>query len=214
MPSVATSSKPSSTRSRATATRRPCRRSRTLMNTRRPARQRDARAELRLGERLAEGRPDAHDLAGRLHLRARGSVSTPGNLANGNTASFTAKYGGTISSRDAQLGQRLAGHARAPRSSRAARRSPWTRTAPCARRAGSPRGRRRRRPSLDRELHVHQPDDAAAPCASCAVWSRSSSCDLRRQRVRRQRARRVAGVHAGLLDVLHDAADHHVARRR
>ena len=35
--------------------------------------------------------------------------------------------------------------------------------------------------------------------------------DRRRQRIRRQRARRIAGMHAGFLDVLHDAADQHVA---
>ena len=35
---------------------------------------------------------------------------------------------------------------------------------------------------------------------------------LVRQRVRRQRARTVARVHPGLLDVLHHAADHDLAR--
>ena len=50
----------------------------------------------------------------------------------------------------------------------------------------------------------------SAPCAISAVWRRNSSCSGLRQRVRRQRTGRVAGVDAGLLDVLHDAADHHL----
>ena len=46
--------------------------------------------------------------------------------------------------------------------------------------------------------------------ASLRVCSRSSSWISARQAVRRQRAAGIAGVHAGLLDVLHDAADQHV----
>ena len=46
--------------------------------------------------------------------------------------------------------------------------------------------------------------------ASLRVCSRSSVLDLAAQAVRRQRAAGVARVHAGLLDVLHDAADQHV----
>ena len=85
-------------------------------------------------------------------------VSTPGNFANGNTLSFTATCRGTSMSVDAELVERLARHHLARRSSRAARRSPSRRTAPCGSRAGSPRGCRRR--ALHRELHVHQADHA------------------------------------------------------
>ena len=38
--------------------------------------------------------------------------------------------------------------------------------------------------------------------------------DRARQAVRRNRAGRIAGVNAGLFDVLHDAGDDHVAGRR
>ena len=47
-------------------------------------------ADLRLGERHPEGVGDAHHLAGRAHLRARGAGRRPGNLLNGKTASLTA----------------------------------------------------------------------------------------------------------------------------
>ena len=46
--------------------------------------------------------------------------------------------------------------------------------------------------------------------ASLRVCARSSSWISAREPVRRQRAAGVAGMHAGLLDVLHDAADQHV----
>ena len=47
-------------------------------------RQHDARRGLRLRVRLAEGAAGAHDLAGRLHLRAEDRIGV-GNLMNGNT---------------------------------------------------------------------------------------------------------------------------------
>jgi hypothetical protein len=55
--------------------------------------QRVARADHGLRERGAEAFVDAHDLAGRLHLRAEQRVDA-GNLLNGNTGAFTEKYGG------------------------------------------------------------------------------------------------------------------------
>ena len=60
---------------------------------------------------------------------------------------------------------------------------------------------------LDRELHVHQADDVERLRHRDGL-APHLLLHLLRQRVRRQRARRVAGVHAGLLDVLHDPADH------
>jgi hypothetical protein len=82
-----------------------------------------------------------------------------------------------------------------------ARRWPWTRRAPCATRADWPRGRRARRGQG--ELDVEQAAHADA------LGDRSVDCGCARsagaERDRRQRARRVAGVDAGLLDVLHDA---------
>ena len=61
----------------------------------------------------------------------------------------------------------------------------------------------------DRELDVEQPDDAERrpePLDDVLDLERVRQ----RQRLRREHARRVAGVHARLLDVLHDRADEHV----
>ena len=89
-------------------------------------------------------------------------VSTPGNLMNGNTASFTEKYGGTISPRDALLAQRLCRPCSARRSSPAA----------AGRLRHEGHGARGARvhfehvhdspSSCDRELHVHQADDSSS----------------------------------------------------
>ena len=51
----------------------------------------------------------------------------------------------------------------------------------------------------------------SAPAPSASTCSRRRSCISRAQRIRRQRAGGIAGMHAGFLDVLHDAADQHVA---
>ena len=47
--------------------------------------------------------------------------------------------------------------------------------------------------------------------AMARVWPSMTAIVSAAERVRRQRAGRVAGVHARLLDVLHDAADDHLA---
>ena len=61
---------------------------------------------------------------------------------------------------------------------------------------------------LDRELDVHQADHAELPRERARL--RLDALDLVvAERVGRQRAGGVAGVDAGLLDVLHDAAHHH-----
>jgi hypothetical protein len=63
-------------------------------------------------------------------------VSTPGNFANGNTDSFTATCAGRLDLGDAELGERLARHHLGGDLRERHARSPWTRTAPCATRAG------------------------------------------------------------------------------
>ncbi len=60
--------------------------------------------------------------------------------------------------------------------------------------------------ALDGELHVHQADDAEGEGHGAGLDVELGD-DLGRERVGRQRAGAVAGMHAGLLDVLHDAGD-------
>jgi hypothetical protein len=62
---------------------------------------------------------------------------------------------------------------------------------------------------LDGELHVHETDDVERLRHLLGLVAQLVLGFLR-QRVGRQRARRIAGMHAGLLDVLHDAADDHL----
>ena len=62
---------------------------------------------------------------------------------------------------------------------------------------------------LHGQLHVHQPDHAELQ-RQRAHLAADFVLRLFRQRERRQRAGRVAGVDAGLFDVLHDGADHHL----
>ena len=149
---------------------------------------------------------DAHDLAGRLHLRARARESAPGKRPNGMTASFTQKrpelavLGGQV-----HLGELLARHdARGDLRERHAGRLAHER-----------HGAARARVDLEhvdvlvlhRELDVHEPAHAelAARARACARGcARSMSSPSENGGMR---ARRVARVDAGLLDVLHDAAD-------
>ena len=132
-------------------------------------------------------------------------VSTPGNLMNGNTASLTRDVRAARSRAvKPMLGERLAGHAlRGDLRERHADRLRHERH----------RARRARVhlehvdvAVLHRELHVHQADDAEL-ARERVVWRADLALTSRGERVRRQRARGVAGVDAGLLDVLHDAAD-------
>ena len=58
-------------------------------------------------------------------------------------------------------------------------------------------------------LHVHQPDHLQRPGHRLGL-ALDLGDDLVRQRIGRQRARRIAGMDPGLLDVLHDAGDEHV----
>ena len=132
-------------------------------------------------------------------------VSTPGNFANGKTLSFTATWRGTAMSSTPSSSSVLPDHhlrgdlrERAPRRLRHERhraRRARVHLEDVDRRRPSPRtarssGRRRR-----------------ARARACASAPRSTATISGRERVRRQHARRVAGVDAGLLDVLHHAAD-------
>ncbi len=62
------------------------------------------------------------------------------------------------------------------------------------------------RPLVHSELEVHEADDPELACHELGL-APDLGDDVGGQRVRRQHARGVAGVDAGLLDVLHDAAD-------
>src|SRR5690606_2544826 len=63
--------------------------------------------------------------------------------------------------------------------------------------------------ALQRQLHVHQTDHAQLQRHALDLIAHLI-LHFRRQRIGRQRARRVSGVDASLLNVLHDGADHHV----
>src|SRR5690606_29730858 len=63
---------------------------------------------------------------------------------------------------------------------------------------------------FDRELNVHQTDHAELQSQRAGV-SLDFGDDLRIQRVWWQYAGGISGMHAGFLDVLHDATDHDAA---
>ena len=94
-----------------------------------------------------------------------------------------------------------------PRPWPAARRSPWRRTARCGSPAGWPRARRPA-PSFTAYCTLTRPDARRARRRWPGCGARCIVERRRRARVwRRERAGRVARVHARLLDVLHDPAD-------
>ncbi len=170
-----------------------------------------AGGELRLDECLGERFADAHHFAGRLHLRPEDRVDA-GKLDERKHRFLDRKVRRHDFARYALARQRLPDHA--------ARGDLGQRPAGRLRHVGH--GARRARidfehvddalavaavRKLDRELDVHQPDDFE-PMRHRDRLPTQLVLQLRRQRERRQRARRVARVHAGLLDVLHDAADH------
>ena len=64
--------------------------------------------------------------------------------------------------------------------------------------------------ALDRELHVHQALDAERE-RKRPRFRADALDDGLAERIGRQRAGRIARVDAGLLDVLHDARDEHLA---
>ena len=60
--------------------------------------------------------------------------------------------------------------------------------------------------AADRKLHIHQADDAQ-PFGERARLPFEFGDNVRRQRMRRQRTRRIAGVNAGAFNVFHHARD-------
>ena len=132
--------------------------------------------------------------------------SLPGKRANGSTAAFTLHC----------CGGRSGGKPRSAMRAPAARRHADGDERDARRLAHERHRARRARVRLehvdlavgrDRELHVEQPDDAERAAERCARSAGSPPvCDGREPR-RRQHARGVAGVDAGLLDVLHDGGD-------
>jgi hypothetical protein len=145
----------------------------------------------------------AHDLAGRLHLGPEDRVD-PGEADERNTGVFT----------------------KTPETCRSSVSPSWASVFPTITRAaifasGTPVAFDRYgtvrdgarihfedvdRLVLDRELRVHQADDLEGPGDAARVVANLIEVPLG-DAVRRHDARAVAGVDAGLLDVLHDAAD-------
>ena len=139
------------------------------------------------------------------------TMSTPANLANGKTLSLTETWLGIGSRVDALLGERHAGHHLGRDVGH--------------RHAGGLGDERHRAAgaridfqhvqhlpavfALDGELNVHQSDDAHVPGQRVRGLADFVQ-DRPGQAVRRNRAGRVAGVDAGLFDVLHDAGDDHL----
>ena len=167
------------------------------------ARQRVARAGLALGERHAERAVDAHDLAGRAHLGPEDrvdvgeAVERQHRLLHRDVAAFGRRAQQTFG---AQLVERRADHH--PR--RDLRERNAGRLAHERHRATRARVRldHEHLAVLHRVLHVEQADDFERVGERARVLL-DRLHDLGRERGRRDRARGVAGVHAGFLDVLH-----------
>ena len=168
-----------------------------------------AGCQLRLGERRTEARRAAHHLPGRLHLGAQ-------NRVDAGKADEREHRGLDEDSRHVQVVDQ-AELDQAPADHHAGRRlGQWH-----AGRLGEIRhGARRARVHLedvdgvvlDGELNVQQPDHLERPRHAAGVVADDRQVPLRHE-VRRHDAGAVPGVDAGLLDMLHDAADHHGAAR-
>ena len=137
-------------------------------------------------------------------------MSTPGNRTNGNTGVLTKKPDTCEILGQPLLGQRLPDHQ--PGGDLGERRAGRLREI-------RHRARRARihlehvdHVVLDRELRVHQADDVQRARDAAGVVANRGDVRLA-QLERRHDARAVAGVDAGLLDVLHDAADDDGAAR-
>src|SRR5471030_2594964 len=174
-------------------------------------RQLDAGAQLRLDEGFSEGHADAHHFTGRFHFRSEDGVDA---------REFHEREHGFLDAEvrrhdflgGALRGQSLANHA-------ARRDLGQLQAGGLGHEGHGARGARVHFQHvddvpqlaiyillLDRELHVHQADHVQA-----LGHQRGLALELidglLRQRVRRQRAGRIARVHAGLFDVFHHAAD-------
>ena len=103
----------------------------------------------------------AHHLAGRLHLRAEQGVFAR-ELLEGEDGRLDEEVHGIALGRQPRARRATPPPRAAPRPAPSERRSPWTRTEPCARRAGSP-PERRARSALRGELDVDEAADRSAP---------------------------------------------------
>ena len=137
------------------------------------------------------------------------TASEPSKRSNGSTASFT----DTCSPKPMPCALARAGPSRAIRSPSMIRQASLASGTPTALETnGTVREARGlasitySSPGVDRVLHVEQPDDADRQ-RDLARGGADLLEHLLAERVRRQHAGAVAGVHAGLLDVLHDPAD-------
>ena len=163
---------------------------------------RHAGGQLRLDEGFAEAVAHAHDFAGRLHFRSQDGVHAR-ELDEREHGFLDREVRRHDFLGDTLVGQLAAGRARGDLGQLQA--------------GGLGHVGHRARgarvhfqhvdvAALDRELHVHQAVDVQG-----LGHHRGLALDLGdhvgRQRVRRQAAGGVARVHAGLLDVFHDAAD-------
>ena len=183
-----------------------------MRNTVPALRQPRAGRGLRLGERGREVGGDAHHLAGRAHLRAEQRVGA---------GEAVERQHRLLDRRRGRRADRRAGRASASFSPSITRQASLASGMPG--RLGDERHRARRaRVGLDHVevvaehavLDVDQPDHAERERERRASPARISSSISRAERVRRQHAGRVAGVDAGLLDVLHDRRRSRRPRRR
>ena len=213
VPAVAAIEKPSSANRRAATRPASLSRSASDRKTVPLLRQRVARAGLALGERHAERAVDAHHLAGRAHLRPEHRVDV------GEAVERQHRF---LHRRRDRL--RPAGGAALRRGARRASRRPSARAATFA--SGTPvalltngtvrlaRGfasMTNTLPSFTAYCTLSRPTTSSAP-ASARVCCSIVCSTGRGERRRRDRAGGVARVHAGLLDVLHDAADEALRR--
>jgi len=161
---------------------------------------------LGLGERFTEAVADAHDFTGRFHLRAEDRVN-PWELGEREDGFLDAVEVRDDFLGEAQLFQGFASHHAGSDHGQGG-----------ADALGHERyGTRRTRVDFDHvdlvalqgQLHVHQADNTQFQGHFLDLYA-DFVLHFLAQRVRWQRARRVTGVNAGLLDVLHDRADHHV----
>ena len=135
------------------------------------------------------------------------SGSTSGNMVNGKTASLTPKWG-TVRVLEVQVARASCPASAAWRGGPSGWRRPWRPAARCARRGGWPPARRPC-PCRWRTGCSSRPTTSSS-LAMRRVYSSIVSRCCWRDADRRDHAGGVAGVDAGVLDVLHDRRDEDV----
>src|SRR5690606_960367 len=171
-----------------------------------PGRPHFAGAQLGFGEGFGEAVAHTHHLTGGLHFRPENGVDTR-ELGEGEYRFLHCEEGRNHFLGKAQLLERLAGH------------DPSGNLRQGAADALGDEGHGTRSTrvhfnhidgvALQRQLHVHQTDHAQLQRHALDLVTHAI-LHVGRQRVRRQRTGRVAGMHACLFDMLHDRADHHI----